>query len=126
MCVCVYTCVPVCLTVGVIAKYRYKAMCKYCVCFENGNVLLFQLQLETYLPTFRLDVLAILRVRIQFETYLPTFQLEHLTDTSEDKFSTEVERREHYHFHRVQIQLRNALTFSPVYVLSYCFKFTCL
>ena len=36
--------------------------------------------------------------------------LEHLAETSEDKFQTEVERREHYHFHRLQIQLRNVLT----------------
>ena len=29
---------------------------------------------------------------------------------SEDKFQIEVERREHYLFHRLQIQLRNVLT----------------
>ena len=43
---------------------------KVCVCFplcinniihEKGNVLFFQLQFGTYLPTFRLDALAILR-----------------------------------------------------------------
>ena len=32
---------------------------------ETGNVLFFQLQFGTYLPTFRLDALAILRVRME-------------------------------------------------------------
>ena len=41
------------------------------IIIENGNVLFFQLQFGTYLPTFRLDALAI---------------LEHLAETSEDKF----------------------------------------
>ena len=48
------------------------------IIIEKGNVLFFQLQCGTYLPTFRLDALAILT----------------LTKTSEDKFHIEVERRE--------------------------------
>ena len=52
---------------------------------ENGNVLFFQLQFGTYLPTFWPNALAVLI-------------LEYLAGTSEDKFQTEVVRREHYHF----------------------------
>ena len=33
--------------------------------YEKGNVLFFQLQFGTYLPTFRLDALAILTVRME-------------------------------------------------------------
>ena len=39
---------------------------------------------------------------------------------SEDKFQIEVERREHYHFHRLQIQLKNVLIWEDVtYILPY-------
>ena len=56
---------------------------------EKGNVLFFQLQFGTYLVLF---------FQLQFGTYL------------EDKFQTEVEKREHYLFHHLQIQLRNVPT----------------
>ena len=44
---------------------------------------------------------------ILYNTYLERMHME-------DKFQIEVERREHYLFHRLQIQLRNVLTFSVV------------
>ena len=72
------------LYVQCIYMYMYNVKKKHR--YEKGNVLLFQLQFGTYLPTFRLDALVILRV-------------EHLAETLEDKFQIEVERREHYLFH---------------------------
>ena len=43
---------------------------------------------------------------------------------SEDKFQIEVKRREQYHFHRLQIQLKNVLTGTNLFCL--LLVYTCM